>query len=82
MVFMFNGAYAFNQAVESWDTSKVTTMFYMFYSASAFNQAMESWDTSKVTDMNRMFIHATAFNQASAISRRQWGGRRREYDVR
>ena len=47
MRVMFQGASAFNQAVESWNTIKVTGMGNMFYYASAFNQAMKSWNTPR-----------------------------------
>jgi surface protein len=60
---MFYGASAFNQAVESWDTSQVPQMGYMFEGASAFNQAVGSWDTSQVQYMYGMFYDASAFNQ-------------------
>ena len=43
-------AQAFNQPVNAWDTSSVTTMSYMFAGTMAFNQPLDSWDTSAVTD--------------------------------
>ena len=51
---MFADAYAFNQPLNNWDTSKVTNMENMFYRAEAFNQPLNNWDTSKVTDMRGM----------------------------
>ena len=46
----------FNQAVNSWNVSKVSTMRSMFYRAGSFNQAVNSWDVSKVENMNQMFL--------------------------
>ena len=47
---MFEYAYAFNQPLDSWDTSAVTTMESMFYEAKAFNQPIGSW---KISSLNR-----------------------------
>ena len=63
MEYMFLSAAAYNQPMNDWDVSKVTTMAKMFYRAAAYNQPMNVWDVSKVTDMNSMFYNATAFNQ-------------------
>ena len=73
---MFNGATAFNQPIDNWNTSEVTNMWSMFEDATKFDQDINSktslrvptgtyiaWDTSKVTNMKSMFNGATAFNQ-------------------
>ena len=62
MCVMFVGASAFNQPLETWNTSRVTDMKYMFHNAIAFNQPLEAWDTDRVEEMEYMFIGATAFN--------------------
>ena len=56
-------ATAFNQNINSWDTSSVTDMHTMFDNASAFNGDISSWDTSSVINMSYMFNGASAFNQ-------------------
>ena len=53
----------FNQPLESWDTSAVTTMRRMFLRAKVFNQPIGSWDTSNVINLGGMFNGARAFNQ-------------------
>ena len=60
---MFDGASAFNQPLNSWNTSKVKDMRFMFVDAKSFNQPLHSWDTSNVESMSRMFSYATSFNQ-------------------
>jgi len=42
----FPSASSFNQPLDNWDTSKVTTMREMFRGASNFNQNLNSWNTS------------------------------------
>lgn len=60
---MFYQAYAFNQSLNSWDTSNITNMSLMFYQATSFNQSLNQWNTSQVTDMRHMFLGASSFNQ-------------------
>ncbi len=60
---MFCGAGKFNQTIENWDVSRVTSMSYMFHGGTDFNQPIGNWDVSKVKYMGYMFKHATSFNQ-------------------
>ena len=63
MRWMFDGALSFNQPLNDWNVSNVTSMFYMFFKASSFNQPLNDWNVSNVTDMRLMFWNATSFNQ-------------------
>jgi hypothetical protein len=74
---VFSGKTGFNQALQSWDTSRVITMASMFAGAvdadckpqddgSSFNQPLDHWDVSSVTDFERMFYAASKFNQPLA----------------
>jgi surface protein len=51
----------FNQTIDQWNTSEVTSTFQMFQS-SPFNQDISSWNVSKATDMRFMF-QSSSFNQ-------------------
>jgi surface protein len=53
----------FNESLNNWDVSKVTSMNAMFKGAAAFNQPLKDWDVSKVTDMLGKFFEASAYNQ-------------------
>jgi len=66
MLYMFDGAEAFNQPLSSWDVSNVTrmdSMFRIYSGTSTFNQDISSWDTSSVTNMDAMFQNASVFDQ-------------------
>lgn len=52
----------FNQPLNTWNTSQVTTMSQMFANAQNFDQDISSWNTSNVTSFFNMF-RATPFNQ-------------------
>ena len=52
----------FNEPLDRWDTSNVTTMEGTFFGCPYFDQPL-SWDTSRVTNMSSMFYGCTLFNQ-------------------
>ncbi|RYH18403.1 BspA family leucine-rich repeat surface protein [archaeon] len=49
------GATRFNQVINRWDVSNVTTMNSVFACAIVLNQFMAYWDVSIVIDMFAMF---------------------------
>ncbi len=53
---MFQEASAFNQPLERWNVSKVTTMYAMFDGAASFNQPLRLWNLCK--DIDRMFYNS------------------------
>ena len=52
---MFKFAKSFNQPLNNWNVSNVTTMGFMFYMAESFNQPLNNWNVSNVTNMSNMF---------------------------
>jgi surface protein len=53
----------FNEDLEGWDTSNVSTMVQMFDGATSFNKDIGDWGTGKVSRMRLMFYQAASFNQ-------------------
>lgn len=62
----------FNQPLDKWNTSKVTSFFQTFAYNNAFNQNIGSWDTSAATRMDLMFFQNTAFNNGESPSIGNW----------
>ena len=60
---MFMRAKSFNQPLNDWDTSNVTTMADMFYGAESFNQPLNKWNTNSLIYIIDMFYNAKMFNQ-------------------
>jgi surface protein len=56
-VFLYGGC------MNSWDTTKVTSMESLFYKKEFFNENIASWDVSSVTSMRWMFAYASKFDQ-------------------
>lgn len=61
---MFNGAEAFNRAVDWLDLSKCTHVPSLFNNAKAFNKDIVTLDTSSVTNFNNMLAN-NSWNQPS-----------------
>ena len=59
---MFYSCTHFDQPLNNWNVSSVTTMSNMFRGAPIFNQPLNTWNTSSVTSMSYMFA-GTPFNQ-------------------
>merc|ERR1719183_1024477 len=49
---MFQGAAAFDQDLNAWDVSKVTSITSMFEAAAAFDQDLSAWDVSNIRSGN------------------------------
>ena len=65
---VFAGCVLFNQSINNWDVSNVTSFGPgfnrgMFTSCFAFNQPLNNWDVSSCTRFNQMFQNCYAFNQ-------------------
>jgi surface protein len=81
MASMFRLATVFNNGsllndgsnnLNSWDTSKVTSMGSMFQNSVSFNQPIGDWNTSLVTIMQSMFQTASLFNQPLTTDGNKW----------
>ena len=63
MSSMFEEATSFDQPLNNWDVSNVTTMSFMFQGATSFDQTLSEWNVTNVNNMNGMFTAARNFNQ-------------------
>ena len=61
MWYVFNEAYEFNQPLNDWNVSKVSSITLMFCDAISFNQPLNKWDV-KNTEMSGLFKGASNFN--------------------
>ena len=61
---LFSSASGFNESIDYWDVSNVTTMESLFAGANSFNQKIDGWDVENVTTMENLFASATSFNQS------------------
>jgi surface protein len=53
----------FDEHLDSWITSQVTTMEGMFYGCETFNQSLSHFDTSRVENMSYMFFGCKKFDK-------------------
>jgi len=60
---MFVGCSKFNQILNQWNVSNVTTMSEMFLDCKSFNKPLNQWNVSNVTNMSKMFMGCKSFNQ-------------------
>lgn len=61
--FMFQSCSNFNQNLEHWDMSKVTSIKGMFAGCSNYNQPLNGWNLINVTDMTKALSRCSIFNQ-------------------
>ena len=59
---------SFNQPLDDWNVTSVTTMRAMFFKATGFNQPIDDWNVASVNDMLALFGKATNFNQPANSS--------------
>jgi surface protein len=76
MVGMFYRNSSYNQPMDQWNTSNVTTMEKIFNDANAFNQNIGSWNVVNVIRMDSMFERTTAgaggFNNGGSSDINNW----------
>lgn len=60
---LFYNSTSFNQLINSWDVSNVTSMYGTFRGCGVYNQPMNYWNTYNCTDMVVMFWSCGAFVQ-------------------
>ena len=68
MGYMYRDTNSYNQPLNNWDVSAVTSMRGMFYKNTAFNQQLNNWDMSDVENMNYIFYEADHIDQQRVVS--------------
>ena len=53
---MFYECHKFNQPLNNWNVSNITTMESMFHKCRNFNQPLNDWNVSNVRNMKKMFV--------------------------
>jgi surface protein len=57
---MFNSCTKFNQDISTWDTTKVTSMYYMFADCTEFDKNIRYFVVADTTVLTNMFLGAKA----------------------
>jgi len=60
---LFGNKESFNEGLNKWDVSSVTSLFKTFFGTELFNQPLDQWDVSSVTSHDSTFFRAGYFNQ-------------------
>jgi surface protein len=63
MNYLFSAKLSFNEPLEDWDVSNVTSMTGMFDNCMSFNQPLAKWNVSNVKHMTLMFYGCKSFDQ-------------------
>ena len=63
LVSLFDGAARFNQPLDRWNVSKVSSLWFTFFGATSFDQNISGWQTGNVVSLNTCFALASSFNQ-------------------
>jgi len=62
---MFYGATSFNQPLDNWNTSNITTISYLFNGARNFNQDLSGWNISSISSYTDFDSGATAWDDSN-----------------
>jgi len=60
---LFGNKESFNEGLDKWDVSSVTSLSYTFLAAKYFNQPLNEWDVSNSSSFYGTFNLADSFNQ-------------------
>jgi len=60
---LFGNKESFNEGLDKWDVSSVTSLSYTFLAAKYFNQPLNEWDVSNSSSFYGTFVDACSFNQ-------------------